>query len=146
MFLSKRKKNAVAKEIDLTRAKWLPGDIFTVKAPHTHYQTITVTNLLHHWSTARCIEFFSKMKQLLRKDGYLIIVDICPPEAPYSVWEGATMARSFSHMMLVWSKKGKAYSSTETAGMLSQAGFRTVQEFPIFPFMTGIVAQAKIGK
>jgi 2-polyprenyl-3-methyl-5-hydroxy-6-metoxy-1,4-benzoquinol methylase len=124
------------------RADFIPGSFFEVDI-NSKFDTVIASNILHHFSVNTSNIFLSKANTLLNVGGYVIIVDICPSDAPYSLLEGSSMPRSFSLTMLTWSKDGAAYSVNALSDMLVATGFENIQTFSSFPFSTIIVAQKK---
>ena len=99
---------------------YFPADIFQsdVVFPEK-FDTILVPNFIHHFSEDKNVVLFKNIATWLKPHGHIVILDLCPPSATYSIWEGNTLARYFSMIMLVWSKKGKAYPVDEVEAILS---------------------------
>jgi ubiquinone/menaquinone biosynthesis C-methylase UbiE len=138
--LAVAKENAVKKQVDLQRLHFLPGDVFQLDLQEK-FDTIMVPQFLHHFSREKNIMLLKKIHDWLTPGGHVVIMDLCPPDHPYSIFEGMSLPRSFSMTMLVWSKQGKAYTVREIRDMLKEAGFDNVNDMFFFPFVTAITAK-----
>ena len=132
------------KAIFLPGASFLPGDFFEIDITTVGmFDTVVVANLWHHLSPEQIGIFLKRAAMVTKKGGYLVVVEICPPSGPYSLFEeGASTQRTFSHVMLTWSKEGKAYREPEIKEIVDTSGMYTnVQTFQVVLVSTILTAQ-----
>lgn len=108
------------------RYRTLAGDAFTVDLGGP-YDTILVTNFLHHFDPPACIRFLKRVRSALHHEGRVVTVEfvvdpdrVSPPRA----------AR-FSMPMLVMTPAGDAYTRAELEVMFREAGFRQSEIRPL---------------
>lgn len=140
-ILQVTKQNAIDKGVDTSRIDFVNGNFFETDFDASSFDVVLAPNILHHFSETTALAFFTKVHDLLKPGGLLLIVEICRPETPYSIWEGAScMTRTFSMTMLMWTVKGKAYSVTEMTQLLNKTGFEHAKlagtSFPHSCFVT----------
>lgn len=133
--------NAVDQGIDKDRIEFARGSFFEAEFDDSSFDVVLAPNILHHFSEGTALTFFEKVHRILKPGGHLLIVEICRPETPYSIWEGpSTMPRTFSMTMLMWTIEGKAYSVSEMKEVLKAANFDNAKlagtSFPNSCFVT----------
>ncbi len=102
----------------LERYQLLPGSAFEVDFGQ-NYDLVLVTNFLHHFTPAECIDFLNKVRTCLGPQGRVLTLEIIPNEDRVSPPEAA----AFSLVMLATTPQGNAYSFVQYQDMFSQAGF-----------------------
>ena len=101
------------------RHRTLAGDAFEVDFGGP-YDTILVTNFLHHFDPQTCVNFLKKVYAALHEGGRAVTVEFVvnadrvspPPPARFSL------------VMLVSTPQGDAYTQAEIEQMFTEAGFR----------------------
>lgn len=101
------------------RYSTIPGDAFTVDLQGP-YDTILVTNLLHHFSAEKNIALLKRLRAALRPGGRLVTLEFIPNDDRVSPPPSAT----FSLVMLATTAEGDAYTFAELRRMLEAAGFK----------------------
>jgi cyclopropane fatty-acyl-phospholipid synthase-like methyltransferase len=123
------------------RVEFVSGDMFEVPLGGP-YDVVFVTNVLHHFAEERATELLSRVSDVLKPDGRLVIVGFTiteePPEqdpAPYL----------FSVLMLAWTKDGEVHTERAYDRMLLSAGFAepTVHRLPHIPMRVLIANRRK---
>lgn len=132
-------------EVLQRRVGQVPGSFFEADLDND-FDVILAPNIVHHFGPQRTVSFLQKVYSHLRPGGHVVIVEMCRPTEPYSVWEGPTpTVRTFSLTMLLWSQQGKAYSSDELIQHLNEAGFEQARlagtSFPNACFVTAQKSQ-----
>lgn len=108
------------------RFRSIPGDAFTVDLGGP-YDTILLTNILHHFDAADCTRLLRRMHRALAPDGRAVTIesvvnpDRISPEQP----------AQFSFVMLVCTPAGNAYTKDELDGMAADAGFARSELHPL---------------
>ena len=105
----------------------------------TDYDVVLLPNFLHHFDTATCVTFLREAHAALQRGGCVAIVEfvanadrITPPPAA-----------AFSLVMLASTRAGNAYTFTEFAKMLSDAGFTNVEQQPLPPGVQTLIIARK---
>lgn len=101
------------------RVQTIAGDMFDVDLGGP-YDTVFITNVLHHFSQARATELLRRARTALAADGRIVVVGFTVSEAPPA--EDAA-AHLFSILMLVWTHQGEVHSLEDYDSMLRNAGF-----------------------
>lgn len=102
-----------------------------------NYDVVLVPNFLHHFDPPTCITFLKKVLRALRPGGCIAIVEFVPNPDRVTPPETA----SFSLVMLATTAAGDAYTFEELNDMLSQAGFKQAQQYPLPPSVaTAVIA------
>jgi precorrin-6B methylase 2 len=104
------------------------GDAFKVDLGRD-YDVVLVPNFLHHFNCGECTRFLGSVHAALRPGGKVIIVEFVPNEDRITPPESAT----FSLVMLGTTPEGDAYTFAEYTRMLTAAGFRGAQLYPLPP-------------
>jgi len=100
------------------RCRTLAGDAFTVDLGGP-YDTILVTNFLHHFDPPTCVRFLRRVRAALSEGGRVVTVEfvvnpdrVSPPRAA-----------AFTLPMLVLTPAGNAYTEVELEEICRDAGF-----------------------
>ncbi len=96
----------------------LPGDAFAVDF-EDGYDTVLLTNFLHHFDEPTCESLLRKIHGCLTPGGRLFTLEFVPNEDRVSPPIPAT----FSLTMLSLTPSGDAYTMKQYSGMLERAGF-----------------------
>ncbi|MBN9659428.1 MAG: methyltransferase domain-containing protein [Acidobacteria bacterium] len=100
------------------RFQTLAGSAFEVELG-TGYDTVLLPNFLHHFQPAACVRLLRRLADAMVPGGRLFVIAPIPnddrvsPSAP--AW--------FATMMLATTPSGDAYTTSEYAGLLREAGF-----------------------
>ena len=104
----------------------LPGDAFEIDLGE-QYDTILLTNILHHFDPPTCVRLLRKTRAGLVPGGVAVTIEsvvnpdrVSPP-----------MAGAFSLVMLVATAAGDAYTLAELAGMFREAGYSRSEIHPL---------------
>jgi SAM-dependent methyltransferase len=102
------------------------------------YDLVLLPNFLHHFDAPTCVGLLRKVHTALREGGRVAIAEFVPNPDRVSPPEAAT----FSLVMLVSTDHGDAYTFAEFERMLTEAGFRGIEQHPLPPGVsTAIVAR-----
>ena len=108
------------------RYRTLGGDAFTVDLGGP-YDTILVTNFLHHFDPPTCVGFLRRIRAALCEEGRVVTVEfvvnadrVAPPRAA-----------AFTLPMLVMTPAGDAYTGVELEEMFREAGFPHSEIHPL---------------
>ncbi|MEO8340541.1 MAG: methyltransferase [Nitrospirota bacterium] len=118
----------VAKEIASThkagaRLSYLPLDLLTEAIPST-YDVIWYSNVLHIYSPKDNQALFRRALISLNPGGRLLIQDAFLHDREGLLPEEASL---FAVSMLLFTERGNTYSSAETRGWLTEAGFERIK-------------------
>jgi SAM-dependent methyltransferase len=108
------------------RYNMLPGSAFEVDFDGP-YDTVLLTNFLHHFDKPTCVGLLQKVHTALRPGGQCATLEFVPNEDRVSP---ATPA-AFAMTMLTTTAAGDAYTLSELTGMYHEAGFKGVGGHPI---------------
>jgi SAM-dependent methyltransferase len=111
------KKNAAAAAVD-TRYRPIAGDAFGVDFG-TGYDTVLLTNFLHHFDRPTCESLLRKIRACLVPGGKVYTLEFVPNPDRVS----PPIPASFSMMMLCNTPAGDAYTFDELNAMFTAAGF-----------------------
>lgn len=120
------------------RFSTIEGSAFKVDLGE-NYNVILVPNFLHHFDPPTCVNFLKKAHGALRPGGCVAIVEFVPNPDRVTPPEAA----SFSLVMLATTAAGDAYTFEELNDMLSQAGFKSAQQYPLPPSVATAVIAGK---
>jgi len=98
------------------------GDLFEVDFGGD-YQIATLGHILHSFGPSRSRALLAKVRQALAPGGVIVIAEFLVDEARAA----QTNALIFAVNMLVNTEEGDAYSFSEIAGWLKEAGFENVR-------------------
>jgi ubiquinone/menaquinone biosynthesis C-methylase UbiE len=100
------------------RYSTIAGDVFNVdlKGP---YDTILLTNLLHHFNPEQCTTMLKRLRAALRPGGRLATLEFVPNEDRVS----PPMSATFPLVMLATTAQGDAYTFAELERIFRAAGF-----------------------
>src|SRR5271169_3354486 len=108
------------------RYDMLPGSAFEVEFGGP-YDTVLLTNFLHHFDAETCIGLLKKVRGALKPGGRAATLEFVPNEDRVS----PPMPAAFSMTMLASTASGDAYTFRELADMHSRAGFGAATAHPI---------------
>jgi ubiquinone/menaquinone biosynthesis C-methylase UbiE len=104
-----------------------------------NYDVVLVPNFLHHFDPPTCVTFLKKAHRALRPGGCVAVVEFVPNPDRVTPPEAA----SFGLVMLATTAAGDAYTFAELNDMLSQAGFKPAQPYPLPPSIATAVIAGK---
>jgi SAM-dependent methyltransferase len=119
--LENAKKAAVHERYDM-----LPGSAFEVEFSGP-YDVILLTNFLHHFNAATCVELLKKIHAALKPGGCVATLEFVPNEDRVS----PPLPAAFSMTMLTSTESGDAYTFSELSDMHRRAGFGHVSQHPV---------------
>jgi SAM-dependent methyltransferase len=108
------------------RYTMLPGRAFDVEFGGP-YDTVLLTNFLHHFDKPTCVGLLKKVKASLKPGGKAATLEFVPNEDRVS----PPMPAAFSLTMLTTTADGDAYTYSELSGMYADAGFSGIRAHPI---------------
>jgi len=108
------------------RYDMLPGSAFEVQFAGP-YDTVLLTNFLHHFDVATCVGLLKKVRDSLKPEGCAATLEFVPNEDRVSL----PMPAAFSMTMLTSTAAGDAYTFRELSEMHAKAGFSEVTAHPI---------------
>ncbi len=108
------------------RYDMLPGSAFDV-AFGGPYDTVLLTNFLHHFDVETCVALLKKVRRSLKPGGSAATLEFVPNEDRVS----PPMPAAFSMTMLTSTAAGDAYTFRELAQMHADAGFSGMKAYPI---------------
>jgi 2-polyprenyl-3-methyl-5-hydroxy-6-metoxy-1,4-benzoquinol methylase len=120
------------------RHRTLPGDAFTTDFG-TGYDTVLLTNFLHHFDIPTCETLLRKVAAALKPGGRAVTLEFVPNDDRVS----PPGAAAFAMMMLGTTPKGDAYTFTEYQRMFGNAGFSRSEIHSLQPGMQSIVISHK---
>lgn len=105
------------------RVRTIAGDMFQADLGGP-YDTVMITNVLHHFSPPRAEELLRRAASVLADDGRIVVVGLTVTDARPA--ENAA-AHLFSILMLIWTHEGEVHSLQDYQRMLEDAGFTDVE-------------------
>lgn len=105
------------------RVRTIAGDMFEADLGGP-YDTVMITNVLHHFSRSRAAELLRRARSVLAEDGRIVVVGLTVSDAPPA--EDAA-AHLFSILMLIWTHEGEVHSLQDYQRMLHGTGFTDVE-------------------
>jgi 2-polyprenyl-3-methyl-5-hydroxy-6-metoxy-1,4-benzoquinol methylase len=108
------------------RYDMLPGSAFEVNFGGP-YDIILLTNFLHHFDNATCVELLKKVRGALKPGGRAATLEFVPNEDRVS----PPMPAAFSLTMLLSTESGDAYTLKELTAMHRDAGFSATKAHAI---------------
>ncbi len=108
------------------RYDMLPGSAFEVDFGGP-YDTVLLTNFLHHFDKPTCVNLLTKVHAALRPGGKAATLEFVPNEDRVSPPAPA----AFSMTMLASTAAGDAYTLSELTAMYTEAGFSNITGHPI---------------
>lgn len=109
-----------------SRHRTIAGDAFTADL-EGGYDLALVTNFLHHFDVPACTSFLRKVHASLDAGGRVAVLEFVPDEDRV----GPPMPAAFALTMLAETAGGDAYTFSELAAMLHDAGFRDVARYDL---------------
>ena len=104
----------------------LPGSAFEVDYGGP-YDIVLLTNFLHHFDSATCVQLLKKVHRALKPQGRVAALEFVPNADRVS----PPMAAAFSMMMLANTPSGDAYTFRELEAMYHEAEFSNVTAHPV---------------
>jgi 2-polyprenyl-3-methyl-5-hydroxy-6-metoxy-1,4-benzoquinol methylase len=108
------------------RYNMLPGSAFEVDFGGP-YDAVLLTNFLHHFSKATCVELLKKVRGSLKPGGKAATLEFVPNPDRIS----PPMPASFAMIMLASTAEGDAYTFAELEAMYAEAGFSDIAAHPV---------------
>lgn len=108
------------------RYNMMPGSAFDVDFDGP-YDTVLLTNFLHHFDKPTCVGLLQKIHAALRPGGKCATLEFVPNEDRVSPPTPA----AFAMTMLTSTVAGDAYTLSELTSMYNEAGFKDVAAHPI---------------
>jgi len=108
------------------RYDMLPGSAFEVDFGGP-YDTVLLTNFLHHFDKPTCVELLKKVRGALKPGGRAATLEFVPNEDRVS----PPMPAAFALTMLTTTADGDAYTFSDLSAMYATAGFSGVKAHPI---------------
>jgi 2-polyprenyl-3-methyl-5-hydroxy-6-metoxy-1,4-benzoquinol methylase len=108
------------------RYDMLPGSAFEVDFGGP-YDTVLLTNFLHHFSHSTCVDLLKKVRAALKPGGCAATLEFVPNPDRVSPPTPA----AFAMTMLTTTPDGDAYTFAELEAMYCEAGFKEITEHPI---------------
>lgn len=102
--------------------RYLAGDAFETDFGGP-YDLVLLTNFLHHFDRARCVEFLRKVRAATAPGGQVLTLEFVPEADRVS----PPMQANFALTMLASTASGDAYTFDELSSMLTEAGFPSSQ-------------------
>lgn len=112
----------------------LPGDAFSVDFG-SGYDTILLTNFLHHFSPSDIAKLLKKVRAALAPGGRGVALEFVPNEDRVT----PPAAASFSLTMLGTTRDGDAYTVSEYQRFFADAGFSRCEVQPLPPTIQQVV-------
>lgn len=91
------------------------------------YDVVLLTNFLHHFDKAACVNLLKKVRRVLVSGGKVATLEFVPNEDRVS----PPLPAAFSMMMLASTPAGDAYTLSELTSMYQEAGLGRVTSHPI---------------
>jgi SAM-dependent methyltransferase len=105
-----------------SRFRTIPGDAFKVDFG-SGFGLALVTNFLHHFDRATCVEFLRKVAAALAPGGQIAVVEFVPNADRIS----PPIPAGFGLTMLAGTPSGDVYTEEDLHSMLAEAGLRGAQ-------------------
>lgn len=120
------------------RWETLPGDAFAVDFG-SGYDLVLLTNILHHFDRATCIELLKKVHAALKPGGRAVTLDFIPDADRVTPAPAAT----FAMVMLAITAAGDVYTFAELEEMCAAAGFAKSELHPLPPSFERVVISTR---
>jgi C-methyltransferase len=111
--------------VDGSRARYLPGSVFEADLGGP-FDVVVASHLYHHFDGATCQSLTRRLAGTLAPGGRLCVHDFVAGPALEN--PGATM---FSLVMLVWTRRGKAYERADYEAWMLEAGLSRPTSHPL---------------
>jgi len=135
------KSNMKDYKVKESQISFLEADLF-VNNLGGPYDLIIASNIYHHFNNSRSIELNQRLNKVLTPGGKVIVNDFVTSDGPPTLWE-SPFPRSFSLVMLAWSKSGKSYSESDFKHIFINSGFDIDSIKHNFPFPNSFVIATK---
>jgi hypothetical protein len=103
------------------------------------YDTILLTNFLHHFDQDTCVDLLKKIHCSLKPGGSVVTLEFVPNEDRVS----PSMPAAFSMTMLTSTVAGDAYTFSELSDMHKRAGFHDITAHPV-PMSPHTIVMARV--
>lgn len=117
----------------------IPGDAFEISYGATDYDTVLLTNFVHHFEHATNVKLLRKVHQALKPGGAAVILEFVPNDDRVTPPEAA----GFALTMLGATEGGDAYTFRELDAMCREAGFQPATRHAAAPSPETIVIAKK---
>lgn len=115
----------------------LPGDAFSTPLGEG-YELALLCNFLHHFAPATIVPFLRRVHAALKPGGRVVTLEFVPNPDRIS----PPFAASFSLTMLAETAEGDAYTFAEFEQMFREAGFASLEQYPLPTPQTALLARA----
>jgi SAM-dependent methyltransferase len=105
----------------------IPGSAFEVDYGGSDYDTVLLTNFLHHFDQETNIKLLKRVHAALKPGGKAVILEFVPNEDRVT----PPAAAGFSLVMLAGTRHGDAYTFRQLSSMCEAAGLSNVTEHPV---------------
>lgn len=122
--LEETKKQAARFGVDAARVRYLPGNLFEADYQGP-YDLILLSHVYHHFDPPTCEALTKRVAAALAPGGRVAIHDLL-----YDAELKNPMGALFSTTMLLWTRKGEAYSAEQYQGWLRSAGLTPSGVYP----------------
>ena len=121
--------------VDKSRVTYLEGNLFEAEY-RGPYDLVLLSHVYHHFDPATCRGLTRKVAGALGPGGRVAVHDfLAGDDNP-----GAAM---FSVMMLVWTRKGEAYSAGDYRAWFVESGLKPIGEYASAPMPTSFLIAEK---
>eukprot|EP00162_Nutomonas_longa_P011831 comp20770_c0_seq1/m.42784 comp20770_c0_seq1/g.42784 ORF comp20770_c0_seq1/g.42784 comp20770_c0_seq1/m.42784 type:complete len:360 (-) comp20770_c0_seq1:55-1134(-) len=119
------------------RVLTLPLDFFrdTWPSPEEGFNGIFMSNILHDWSQAQCMDLLTRSFNTLAHDGKIVLHEMLINDNR----DGPLTTALFSIHMVVYTR-GNQFTFAELASMLTRVGFKEPTVYPSFGYYSCVVA------
>ena len=118
----------------LDQSTFLPGNAFEIDFGEG-YDVVLLTNFLHHFDEAGCVEIARKVHASLAEGGRALTFEFIANEDRVS----PPLAATFSMMMLGTTPAGEVYAYSDMERIYRTAGYSRVELRPIPPAMEKVI-------
>jgi 2-polyprenyl-3-methyl-5-hydroxy-6-metoxy-1,4-benzoquinol methylase len=121
-----------------TRYQTIGGSAFEVDLGEG-YDLALITNFLHHFDEATCVNFLEKVHGALNLGGRVLLLEFVPNEDRVT----PPIPAQFALIMLAVTRAGDAYTFTELSRMLKTAGFSSSEIHALPPTIEQVIIAQK---
>lgn len=121
-------------------ARWtpLPGSALSVDYG-SGYDLVLLTNFLHHFDEAGCIDILRRVHASLKPGGRVITLEFVPNPDRVT----PPISASFAMTMLLNTPSGDAYTFTQFESMFRAAGFASTEQVPTGPMPEQVLVSVR---
>jgi len=135
------KSNMKDYKVKESQVSFLEADLF-VNNLGGPYDLIIASNIYHHFNNTRSTELNQRLNKVLTSSGKIIVNDFVTSNGAPSLWENS-FPRSFSLVMLAWTKSGKSYSDADFREIFTNSGFVVDSIKHNYPMINSFVIATK---